>query len=139
MSESIIKDTLNRMQEAYDRGYAEGFRRGAESEKNAGIWNLPEVKPKHEEIIVAIARPYNRKTRSYCKKHGLSYCRVEGMFLDGNTIKSFFTEEKLGGCDDDFPDAILITKHKAVAFENVVLWISNELPEGFPLTEGKNG
>lgn len=140
MSGNIIEDTLKRIKEAYDRGYDDGFRRGAESEKKAGLWHVPEARPQHDEWIVALAKPYDRKTQRYCKKHGISFLRIEGLYIDGETIRRYISAEESDEYDEEeFPDAILVSKRTAVAWENVILWISAELPEGFALTEDNDG
>lgn len=116
----------------YQRAYQKGYEDGAEDNKIVSPWNISKNKPKHEEIIVALVKPYDWRTKRFCKKHGLKYCRVEGMFIDGEVVTSYFCEEEREDWKNpEYPSAILLSQHKAVEWDHAVIWLSAELPEGF--------
>lgn len=119
--------------EVSERSYQQGLRHGAAKEKEAGHWNIPEAKPEHLEYILAVAEPYDRKSRRYCRRHGLKYCRIDGLFIDGERVTSFFTDEEREDWDGAYPDCILVNEKMAVGWGNVVLWLSAGLPEWFSM------
>ena len=122
---------MRRLKESYEQGYADGMRDGAGKNRNAAPWNLPDARPKHMELIGAVVTPYDRKTARYCRKRGLRYCKVDGMYLDGAVLGAEYENED----GEEIPDMILVSPRDAVVWENAVLWISEKFPEGFSLTE----
>lgn len=131
MSES---EYLSRWDEAFNRGVAVGRKEGAEDEKNAGIWHIPDIRLKHQEAILTLMKPYNWSTRRFCRKYGLKYVRILGVYLSGEAIAAEFGEDP-GEC----PDAVVVDSRNAVEWGLVALWTSAELPEWFSLMEGEDG
>lgn len=117
--------------QAFDRGYKQGYRHGAADEKNADAWHVPEITPKHEEMVQVLVRPYSWKSARWCRKRKINWIQINGIFLSGEELA-----KDMAGPDDDLvenevPDVVLISKHDAVDWSLVLLWTSAEVPEWF--------
>ena len=120
----------SRIDEAYERGYAQGYRHGIGDRPKMGNWNLPEVKPNESEVVCAIVQPYDRKSARFCKKFGKPWFPITGVFMGRETVK------KIARTDpdvdmDEIPDLLFIDKKEAIDWEYVLLWLSEEIPEWF--------
>ena len=120
----------NIWEQAFERGLARGREEGAADEKSAGVWHIPEIRPKHTESIIAVMKPYNWGSRRYCRKNGLKYVRVSGVFLNGDELAI-----ELGDDPGEYSDLVIVDARHAVEWDNVVLWTSAELPEWFDMRE----
>ena len=120
----------SRIDEAYERGYAQGYRHGIGDRPKMGNWNLPEVKPNESEVVCAIVQPYDRKSARFCKKFGKPWFPITGVFMGRETVK------KIARTDpdvdtDEIPDLLFIKEKEAIDWEYVLLWLSEEIPEWF--------
>lgn len=121
---------FSRIDDAFNRGYNQGYRHGAEFQKQLKEWYLPVVLPKHLESIVILVKPYDKKTLKYCKKNNVQWIKYNGIFLDGETIynecdtNDSYTKEK-------YPDMVLFSTKEGLTWDMVSLWTSVEVPEWF--------
>ena len=111
------------MDEAYDRGYQRGFADGAEKNQNAAPWNLPDVKPKDGEDILAIVRPFDWRSRRQVEKSGVDCVAVFGWFSEEKTVD-------LGGFITNTPDQICLEERKdAILWSEVWYWLPVTIPK----------
>lgn len=128
----------SRIDESFERGYAQGYRHGIADRPKLANWNLPETKPNEEEVVCAVVVPYDRKTACRCRRLGISWFPITGVFMGRETVR------KTCGIgaeidSDEIPDLLFISKKDAVCWDNVRLWLSEEVPEWFLEKEGENG
>ena len=99
-------------------------------------WNLPEAKPNEEEVVCAVVEPYDRKTARRCRKLGISWFTITGVFMGRDTVRKI-----LGiGAEtpaEEIPDLLFISGKEAVDWDYVRLWLSEEVPEWFLERERK--
>ena len=125
---------FDRYKAANERGYQQGYRYGAEDERKAGEWHIPAVRPKHGENIIAVVLPYSWRTRRYCRKNGLKYLKVSGVFASGDGLAA-----DIGDDPGEWTDMFLPDAHTMLTWDWAVkLWISAELPEWFDMREDDN-
>lgn len=130
----------SRIDEAWERGYACGLRDGLNDRPKLANWNLPETKPNEDEVVCAVVEPYDRKTERRCRKMGVSWFAITGVFMGRDTVR------KISGIgaevpSEEIPDLLFISKREAVDWGYVRLWLSEEVPEWFLERErkGENG
>ena len=127
----------SRIDEAYERGYAQGYRHGISDRPKMGNWNLPETKPNESEVVCAVVQPYDRKSERFCKKFGKPWFPITGVFMGRETVKKCFGSN--ADVDmDEIPDLLFIDKKEAIDWDYVLLWLSEEIPEWFLEKEEKN-
>ena len=120
--------------QAWERGYQQGIQDGAKKEKNAGVWHIPGIIPEHTEPILAVVEPYDRGSRRYCRKNGLKYVRISGVYLSGDALAADFGDDP-----GEWADQVVVDPRHTVPWNSVVLWMSAELPEWFSMTEDEHG
>ena len=126
----------SRIDEAYERGYAQGYRHGIGDRPKMGNWNLPEVKPNESEVVCAIVQPYDRKSARFCKKFGKPWFPITGVFMGRETVKKI-ARTNPDVDTDEIPDLLFIKEKEAIDWEYVLLWLSEEIPEWFLEKEKK--
>lgn len=124
-------ESLNVFKASFDRGYKQGYQHGAEAEKNAENWHVPEVTPKHGEMVQVLIQPYNRRTIRMCRKRKINWIQTNGVFLAGEEMRRDLTDAGDDLEEDEVPDMLLVSKHQAVEWGAVLLWMSAEVPEWF--------
>lgn len=117
--------------QAWDKGYAKGFSDGAEKAQRSGNWNLPEAKPNDGEMVQVLVLPYNRKTVRMCRKRKINWIYTNGVFLSGEELKKDVMDSDDDLEEGEIPDMLLISKHEAVDWNLILLWMSAEVPEWF--------
>lgn len=120
---SIIED-------AFNRGYNQGYRHGAEAQKENKQWNLPEIRPNHLESIAVLVKPYNKKTEKYCKKNNIKYIKYDCVYIDGLELyNDCNTDDEYS--KEDYPDMALFSKKTGILWDFVELWTSIEPPSWY--------
>ncbi len=114
--------------DARESGYQQGYRHGVEDQKNAALWNLPEVRPNHLEEIMAYVLPWNWRTRRMCRRMGIKWLRVNGIFLDGEAMLHEVEDSAWGFVTNNAPDFLMIGKRSALVWDDVKLWQTAEPP-----------
>ena len=124
---SIYEDNLRRINEAFERGHKMGLMEGATKNKNISPWNLPVIKPRDCEEIVAIVRPFNWGSKRLANKAGMKYVMLTGAFVDASMV----LDEPIldvNGEELDF-DAVVYGRKKSLPWAAVVAWLSINPPD----------
>lgn len=126
------KEEMRVLDEAFERGYNQGYRHGVEDQKNEAIWNLPEAIPQDGELVQVIHLPYNWRTRRLCRKRKIQWLMTNGIFLSGRKLWEDNHEPDEPWDEEEWPDALIISPKMVIGWKDaVLLWHSAEVPEWF--------
>ena len=121
---------FKQIDEAYNRGYNQGYQHALQDQKNLKQWNLPIKLPQHLESIIVLVKPYNKKTIKYCKKNKVNWIKYNAVYIDGQTLyKECITDKPYSKYD--FPNMALFTEKQGITWDLVQLWTSIEIPDWF--------
>lgn len=128
---------FSKIDEAFERGYNQGYKHGMEDKVSLKGWNIPCLHPKHGESIIVLVKPYNKKTEKYCKKNNTKWLKYNSIYIDGKKLyeacdtKDPYSEEK-------YPNMALFNTNEGVVWDSVELWCSVEIPEWFLIKNEEN-
>lgn len=121
---------FKQIDEAYNRGYNQGYQHALEDKKQLKEWNSPIITPQHLESIIILVKPYNKKTIKYCKKNNIQWLKYNAVYMDGKILyKECNTTEPYSA--ETFPNIALFNQKEGVIWDQVLLWTSVEIPEWF--------
>ena len=121
---------FSKIDEAFERGYNQGYKHGLEDKIAIKEWNLPIVFPKHNESIIVLVKPYNKKTQKYCIKNNVQWLKYNAIYIDGKTLYNLCeTDEPYS--EEKYPNMALFNTKEGIIWDSVELWTSVEIPDWF--------
>lgn len=121
---------FKQIDEAYNRGYNQGYEHALRDKERLKEWNPPEKFPQHLESIIVLVKPYNKKTIKYCKKNNVNWIKYNAVYLDGKTLyKDCNINEPYS--KELYPNMALFTEKEGITWDQVLLWTSVEIPKWF--------